>query len=139
VFSHSTETVSRKFNEVLDSITLLVVDDIKPKDPQFRTVHPRLDEARFCPHFKDCIGAIDGSHIPVTVPLSEQPKYIGPHGYPSQNIMVVCDFDMRFIFVVTGWPGSAHDTRILNDSLLTYAHKFLHPPPDNYLYFFCPL
>jgi hypothetical protein len=135
VFSHSTETVSRKFNEVLDSITLLVVDDIKPKDPQFRTVHPRLDEARFCPHFKDCIGAIDGSHISVTVPLSEQPKYIGPHGYPSQNIMVVCDFDMRFTFVVTGWPESAHDTRILNDSLLTYAHKFLHPPPGNYLYF----
>jgi hypothetical protein len=39
VFSHSTETVSRKFNEVLDSITLLVVDVIKPKDPQFRTIH----------------------------------------------------------------------------------------------------
>jgi hypothetical protein len=139
MFSHSTETVSRKFNEVLDSITLLVADIIKPKDPQFRIVHPRLDEARFWPHFKDCIGAIDESHIPVTVPLSEQPKYISRHGYPSQNIMDVCDFNMRFTFVVTGWPGSAHDTRILNDSLLTYAQKFPHPPPGNYLYVFCPL
>jgi hypothetical protein len=102
VFSHSTETVSRKFNEVLDSITLLAADVIKATDPQFRTVHPRLQEARFWPHFKDCIGAIDGSHIPVTVPLREQPKYIGRHGYPSQNIIVVCHFDMRFTFAVTG-------------------------------------
>jgi hypothetical protein len=68
VFSHSTEIVSRKFNDVLNSVTLLIAHVIKPKDPQFRIVHPRLQEARFWPHFKDCIGAIDGSHIVVTVP-----------------------------------------------------------------------
>jgi hypothetical protein len=139
VFSHSTETVSRKFNEVLDTITLLVAQVIKPKEPQFKTMHPRLQQARFWPYFKDCIGVIDGSHISITVPLSEQPKYIGQHGYASQNIMVVCDFDMLFTFVVTGWPGSAHDTRILNDTLLTYTQKFPHPPPGNYLYVCCPL
>jgi hypothetical protein len=33
VFSHSTETVSRKLNEVLDTITLLATLVIKPKDP----------------------------------------------------------------------------------------------------------
>jgi hypothetical protein len=134
MFSHSTGTVSRKFNDVLDGVTLLVAHVIKPKDPQFRTMHPRLQEARFWPHFKDCIGSIDGSHIVVTVPLSEQPKYIGRHSYASQNIMVVCDFDMRFTFIVVGWPGSAHDTRILNDTLVIYAGKFPHPPPGNYLY-----
>jgi hypothetical protein len=37
VFSHSTETVSRKFNDVLHSVTLLAAQIIKPKDPQFRT------------------------------------------------------------------------------------------------------
>ena len=64
----------------------------------------------------------------MTVPLSEQPKYIGRHGYASQNVMVVCDFYMRFIFVVTGWPGSVHDTRVLLDTLLTYKDQFPHPP-----------
>jgi hypothetical protein len=39
VFSHSTETVSRKFNDVLDSVTLLVAQVIKLEDPQFRIVH----------------------------------------------------------------------------------------------------
>jgi hypothetical protein len=87
-----------------------------------------LREARFWPHFKDCIGAIDGSHFLASVPASEQAKYIGLHGYASQNVMAVCDFDMRFTFVVTGWPGSVHDTRVLQDTLITYADMFPHPP-----------
>ena len=44
IFKRSTETISRKFNEVLESINLLAGDIIKPKDPQFRTVHPRLQD-----------------------------------------------------------------------------------------------
>ena len=127
-FRRSLETVSRKFTEVLESIVRLAFDIVRPKDPQFGTIHPKLQEARFWPHFEDCIDAIDGTHIPITVPLSDQPKYISRHGYASQNVMAVCDFDMRFIFVVTGWPGSVHDTRLLLDTLLTYKDEFPHPP-----------
>jgi hypothetical protein len=36
---------------------------------------------------------------------------------------------MRFIFVVTGWPGSVHDTRVLLDTLVTYKDQF--PKPRN--------
>lgn len=39
---------------------------------------------------------------------------------------------MRFTFVVAGWPGSEHDTRILNDSLVKYADKFPTPPAGTY-------
>jgi len=126
-FRRSLETVSRKFTEVLESIVRLAFDIVRPKDPQFGTIHPKLQEARFWPHFEDCIDAIDGTHIPITVPLSDQPKYISRHGYASQNVMAVCDFDMRFIFVVTGWPGSVHDTRVLLDTLLTCKDQFPHP------------
>jgi hypothetical protein len=42
--------------------------------------------------------------------------------------MAICDFDMRFTFVVTGWPGSVHDTRVLLDTLLKYKDQFLKPP-----------
>jgi hypothetical protein len=64
----------------------------------------------------------------VTVPASELPKYIERHGYSSQNVMAVCDFDMRFTFVVTGWPRSVHDTRVLLDTLLTCKDQFPKPP-----------
>jgi hypothetical protein len=65
----------------------------------------------------------------MTVSAFELPKYIGRHGYSSQNVMAVYDFDMRFIFVVTGWPGSVHDTRVLLDTLVTYKDQF--PKPHN--------
>jgi hypothetical protein len=39
---------------------------------------------------------------------------------------------MRFTFVVTGWPGSAHDTRVFLDTLVTFKNKFPHPPQDKY-------
>jgi hypothetical protein len=64
----------------------------------------------------------------VTFSTSEQPKYIGRHDYPSQNVMTVCDFSMRFIFGVTGWPGSIRDTRVLLDTLFTYKDQFPKPP-----------
>jgi hypothetical protein len=103
-------------------------DVIKPQEGHLTEIHPRLREARFWPHFKDCIGAIDGSHFPASVLSTEQPKYIGHHGYSSQNVMVVCDFNMRYTFVVIGWPGSMHDTRVLQDTLITYGDRFPHPP-----------
>jgi hypothetical protein len=127
-FKHSLETISRKFDEVLEALISLVFHFIRPKGPQFGTVHHKLQEPRFWPHFRDCIGAIDGTHIPVMVPTSEIPKYIGRHGHTSQNVMAVCDFDMRFTIVVTGWLGSIHDTRVLSDTLLTYKDQYPKPP-----------
>jgi hypothetical protein len=120
--------VSRKFSEVLNAVYRMSSDVIKPQEGHLTEIHPRLREARFWPHFKDCIGAIDGSHFPASVLSTEQPKYIGHHGYSSQNVMVVCDFNMRYTFVVIGWPGSMHDTRVLQDTLITYGDRFPHPP-----------
>jgi hypothetical protein len=80
-FGYSLETISQKFSEVLHAIYRMSNDVIKPRDHHFTDMHPRLREVRFWPHFKDCIGAIDGSHFPAFVPSTEQPKYIGRHGY----------------------------------------------------------
>jgi hypothetical protein len=67
-FFWSTETCSRKFDKVLCSMDKLAADIIKPRDPKFRTVHQRLHSPRFTPYFYNCIGAIDGTHVPVVVP-----------------------------------------------------------------------
>jgi hypothetical protein len=47
--------------------------------------------------------------------------------YTSQNVLGICDFDMRFTFVVAEWAGSAHDTRILNHALVNFT-SFPVPP-----------
>jgi hypothetical protein len=73
------------------------------------------------------------THIEVIVPPSEQAVHMNRHGYCSQNVMAVCDFDMRFTFVVVGWPGSAHDTRIWRDTVFNkYKNNFPHPPDGKY-------
>ena len=67
------------------------------------------------------------------MPTSEQPKYRNRKGSTTQNVMAICDFDMRFTFVVAGWPGSIHDTRVINDAQVEYSY-FPHPPDGNNLY-----
>jgi hypothetical protein len=127
-FVRSLWTVHTKFKEVLKYLRKLAKDNITPRDPTFSTEHAKVRENRFWPHFKDAIGAIDGSHVQVSVPTEDVVNHTCRHGYTSQNILTVCDFDMRFTFMVTGWPGSAHDTRILNHALTNFGDKFSKPP-----------
>jgi hypothetical protein len=35
--------------------------------------------------------------------------------------------DMRFTFVVVGWPGSVHNKRVFNETLQKYVDKFSFP------------
>ena len=70
-FERSLETCSRNFDKVLECVVKLAADIIKPRDPEFRTVHQRLRSARFSLYFDNCIGAIDGTHVPVTVPTEK--------------------------------------------------------------------
>jgi hypothetical protein len=109
-----------KFNEVLKCLCKLGKENIKPKDPTFSTEHEKVREDRFWPHFKGASGAINGSHVQVVVLTDEVVNHTCQHGYTSQNILAICDFDMRFTFTVAGWPGSAHDTRILNHALSNF-------------------
>ncbi|XP_072084628.1 uncharacterized protein [Arachis hypogaea] len=78
------------------------------------------------------VGAIDGTHIPCVVSPSDQPKFIGRKGYPTQNIMAVCDWDMCFIFALPGWEGTAHDTRVFDNAITTPTMNFPHPPRGKY-------
>ncbi|KAK2656432.1 hypothetical protein Ddye_009484 [Dipteronia dyeriana] len=80
----------------------------------------------------DCIGAIDGTHVRVSLSVDEQIPYIGRKGFPTQNIMVVCGFDMLLTFVWPGWEGSAQDTHIFLEALRNTELKFLIPPDDKY-------
>ena len=64
-------------------------------------VHPNIENTAFWSHFNDCIGAIDGTHIKVVVAKSKRIPYLNMHNETSQNVLVVCDFDMRFTFVLS--------------------------------------
>jgi hypothetical protein len=91
-------------------------------------VHRRLQSPRFSPFFDKCIGALDGTHVKVVVQTNQVAPHMGRHGYTSQNVLSLCDFDMRFNFVVAGWPGSVHDMRVFKDAIDKYGDRFPYPP-----------
>ncbi|XP_026429150.1 protein ALP1-like [Papaver somniferum] len=126
-FQHSGETISRYFNEVLRAIMELSNELIKP--PSFSEAPAEiLNNSKYFPWFKDCIGAIDGTHIKVIVPLSQQTPYFNRNGNILQNVMAVCSFDLKFTYIYAGWEGSANDSRILWETLSNRSMMFPHAP-----------
>lgn len=84
---------------------------------------------KFFLYFCDMIGAIDGSHIPVTPPSHLCSGFRNRKGFLSQNGLFVCDFNLNFTYMLLGWEGSATDTRIYDDAI----SSDLHITPGKYL------
>ncbi|CAL2227880.1 unnamed protein product [Prunus armeniaca] len=96
-YYRSKETISRQFNSVLHAMMRISEEYLK--------LHP-------C-----AIGALDGTHIPVTVSAKDRPRYQNRKEDISTNVLGVCDPDLKFIYVLSGWEGSASDARVLRDAL----------------------
>ncbi|KAK5826609.1 hypothetical protein PVK06_021535 [Gossypium arboreum] len=87
------------------------------KLPDESTPSEIRNNPRFYPYFKDCIGALDGTHVRASVPLSIQGRFRSRKGGTTQNVLAAITFDLKFSYVLAGWEGSAHDSRILSDAL----------------------
>ncbi|XP_038693712.1 protein ALP1-like [Tripterygium wilfordii] len=134
-FQHSGETISRLFHKVLLAVLKLSKDIIQPRGnslhetPRYIREHSKISY-RIC--FKDCIGALDGTHISAMVGPENRQRYIGRKGVATQNVLAVCDFDMMYTYISAGWEGSAHDSRVLEHSLRVERMKFPKPPRGKY-------
>ena len=71
-----------------------------------------------------------GPHIPAQVSGEPALPWRNHKGGLSQNVLVVCDFDMQFRFVLPGWEGSAHDMPVLSDAV---GEPGLKPPGKYFL------
>ncbi|XP_021614892.1 uncharacterized protein LOC110616725 [Manihot esculenta] len=130
LFRYSGETISRHFNNVLNAIMAISLDFFQP--PGSDAPPEILGDPRFYPYFKDCVGAVDGIHIPVMVGVDEQGPFRNKNGLLSQNVLAACSFDLKFHYVLAGWEGSASDLRVLN-SALTRRNKLQVPEGKYYI------
>jgi hypothetical protein len=85
-YGWSLEPISRYFNEVLRGVLSLCHEFIKLPDPL--AVQPEDSKWRW---FEDCLGALDGTHIDVFVPLADQGRYRNRKQQITTNVLGVCD------------------------------------------------
>jgi hypothetical protein len=83
MFQHLGKTVRRHFTCVLMAVSRMTIDIINPIDREFMDVSSKIrDDERYWPYFKDCIGAIDRTHVPLKIFPSKQIPYIGQKRTP---------------------------------------------------------
>ena len=88
------------------------------KLPPNQTPEEILADPKSHPYFADCIGALDGMHLPIFVKggYVRQAPWRSRRGGLSQNVLVAVDFKLNFVYVFAGWEGSAHDSRVLTSA-----------------------
>lgn len=122
-FQHSPSTISKYFHQVLNALSDLAPQFLKLPDtttPVQVTRNPK-----FYPFFKDCVGAVDGTLLPIAVPAAKAAAYRCRKGFLAQNVMASCGFDLTFQYVLAGWEGSANDSRVYQDC---YTKGWTLPP-----------
>ena len=75
--------------------------------------HFRVDHS-----FPQCVGAVDGTHIPIVSPRECPADYYNRKGWHSIILQGTVDHAGRFIDVYVGWPGRVHDARVFSNSSL---------------------
>ncbi|XP_057431061.1 uncharacterized protein LOC130723928 [Lotus japonicus] len=90
-----------------------------------------MGNPKYFPYFKNCIGAIDGTHVSAWAPATKQTAFRGRKVLITQNVLAVCDFDMLFTFVYSGWEGTTNDARVFLDAL-TPENNFPKPEGDQF-------
>ena len=65
---------------------------------------------QFSPYFDNCIGALDGTHVPAVIPTEFQYPFRNRKKIITQNVLGIVNFDTTFSYALFGWEGSAHDS-----------------------------
>ncbi|XP_011620630.1 uncharacterized protein LOC105420084 isoform X2 [Amborella trichopoda] len=130
-FQHSGQTISYYFNKVLKAVVALGPDFLLP--PGREIPDCILNNPMFYPYFKDCVGVIDGTHIPAWVGSNTNERFRNKKGEQSQNVLAAVSFDMCFQYVLAGWEGSAADSRILDSAINRETNPLRVPQRKYYL------
>ena len=111
-YKRSLETIIRHFNDALTAILSLSAEFVKLPDP---SVQPP-DDYKW-KWFGNALGSLDGCHVDVCVAVADQGRYRNRKQQISTNMLGVVDWNMKFLYVLPGWEGSACDSRVLRDAM----------------------
>lgn len=129
IFTCGPTLISRSVHRVLKTLCSLYEKTVDLPDNE---VPPSIrDNPKFYPFFNGCVGAIDGTLIPISIrglTKDELAPWRSRKGMICQNVLAAVDFDMNFRYVLSGWEGSAHDGQVLTSA----REKGFKAPPGCY-------
>ena len=70
--------------------------------------------------FPGIFGCIDCTHVQIQRPNKNNAEDINRKCTFSINTQVICDHKLRIVDVVCRWPGSVHDARIFDNSVVKH-------------------
>ncbi|KAL6497132.1 hypothetical protein OROGR_029061 [Orobanche gracilis] len=112
LFARSGEIVRRQFHVALESVLKLGGCYIKKVDHTTNYANDLKWK-----WFEHVVGALDGTHIKMTVPIKDRLRYRDRKGDISTNVLATCDPNLRLTYVLPGWEGSTSDPLVLRDAL----------------------
>ena len=116
-FGVSQSTVSRVITETVEALSAPNIVSQFIKFPRSQAAVDRnVRHFQLISGFPGVVGAIDGTHVKIVAPTDNEPLYVNRHRYHSINVQVVCDASYCLLDIVAQWPGSTHDSRILQQS-----------------------
>ena len=128
--SRSGATVSKAFHRTMHHLMQLYPKYVK-LPASGSSPSPRLEDGLYR-HFEGCLGALDGSHILAQIDNSSPDKLAFKNRKKdySQNVLAVVSLEGEYLYALAGWPGSAHDSKVLGDA---YEQGFTVPNGKFYL------
>ncbi|KAK6493735.1 protein ANTAGONIST OF LIKE HETEROCHROMATIN PROTEIN 1-like, partial [Huso huso] len=117
LFGVSKATVCSCVQEFCMAVTKILLQEhmAVPSAEQFAEMSDYFDRRWGVPQ---CVGAIDGSHIPIIAPQHYHCDYFNRKGWHSIILQAVVDGKGHFWDLNVGFPGSVHDARVLKNSTL---------------------
>lgn len=94
---------------VQSGLIVAYVRQPQTEDPLVDALHAYDRNLRY---FRDALGAIDGTHVPHNCHPTEANRYRDSEGNLSMNVLVACDFDQRFVYMLSGAEGGAFDSQL---------------------------
>ena len=101
-FAYSRETISRCFHEVMEALLPLQNEVIKLPKADTPLGVRISEDTKYATYFTDYVRALDGTYINIRVPIEDRPRYRDRNGLLSQNVLIACNFDMVFCYILAG-------------------------------------